>query len=672
MNKTDFLIKRNDTSDMVYFDVPALVNLVGAKVQFLMRDKPVRDSDPEILFVNSPADIDGQTLVYRFGKGDAIRAGFHYGEFRVTFANGHVKSFPEPDPTIKDYKKRSEAAFLNIEVHMNILANQRTQIRNDLTYDLIEANKFKTEIFEDNQNFKATSSAQSNKFQSGMRDDFIGHKVHVDDLVEQTLEVTKSSRDTVINKANEISQTAQEFKDDRSRIDLQLGQNEKKSNHNKQNIEHHGVMVSDFYVEGQTDDTQMFKDAFSYASRLGLQISIPWKSTPYVITDTVYKGNLAPKISGSGGYVDINFNPSNEKTPFLWLDGEDCVRASVKNLIITGNVGHRRGVFLRSEGMLRQSNFENIQFSWLHTCFEWVDHVNVCTFRNVRSIAVEYHHFMNNPLKSFNNISMYNCNFRATTYGIYLNCECNNVTFYDGIFDIKDSSNSEGRGGIYFTFPRNVNFVGGYVEARHQSVFEFDTKSWMSTYKLSVKFDGMYIRDNIASTGIRVSTAIKCIGEIDLNVTNCFFTGWQTCIDFAQSTGTLIDENNNFANTGRNLNLSSSVNENYLNEFRGVTEFGNNNNGRFIKYIDGTMICYHTVTTSATQSSTWAYPESFVAAGTVQVTTGISYGGNEITCVNLSNRTSTNISMKTLRISPTGTTEQISTPVYLTATGRWK
>lgn len=73
---------------------------------------------------------------------------------------------------------------------------------------------------------------------------------------------------------------------------------------------------------------------------------------------------------------------------------------------------------------------------------------------------------------------------------------------------------------------------------------------------------------------------------------------------------------------------------NYVN---GIVETGNNNNGNYIKFIDGTMICYKSVSNSCAMTSGWgslyegsmslgSWPVSFISTPQVQVTNNSTIG----------------------------------------------
>jgi hypothetical protein len=87
-----FNIKRGDTSPALRFALePATINLLGATVAFQMRARR------GVILVDAAAVIDTATppiLRYDWASGDTTRAGIYEGEFRVTYSDGSVETFP--------------------------------------------------------------------------------------------------------------------------------------------------------------------------------------------------------------------------------------------------------------------------------------------------------------------------------------------------------------------------------------------------------------------------------------------------------------------------------------------------------------------------------------------------------------------------------------------------
>lgn len=428
--------------------------------------------------------------------------------------------------------------------------------------------------------------------------------------------------------------------------------------------------------DGVTDDTQAFKDAISYAIANDKKLVIPFTDQEYLITDTIYSADGSPNIEGVGGYPKIRFKPGVIKKPFLWLTGVDPIRTTIKDIEVIGDetTGSRVGIFLKVEGALRYGNFENVILSYLDTCFELNGEVSTTRFTNCRSIATEYHMYCPNVSGElgFNNVSFHNCNFRSTTYAFYMKNLCNNVSFYDCIFDIKDRSNTDGRGGIYFTSPRNVQIVGGYIEARHQSVFEFDLSALGDTgYDYPVTLSNVYIRNYISDTGIRDSFGIKAKGRIGLTVERCYFNGWNVAIDYTDGTGTFIEDSNSFANVNTSFTKSATTGL-FLNQLRGVVEHGSNSNGFYIRYADGTQICQAVITSLTTGATEWIFPIRFLTSTSMSINANVHSGSASVlSCVNVASRAFDRMTFNALWLNGS-VVERLGTSVSLTAVGRWK
>jgi hypothetical protein len=88
-----FVIKRGDTSPALRFALlPDSVSLAGASVQFQMRLRggdTVIDRAASILTVFQPA-----VVVHAWQPGDTETPGRYEAEFRVTYMDGTVETFP--------------------------------------------------------------------------------------------------------------------------------------------------------------------------------------------------------------------------------------------------------------------------------------------------------------------------------------------------------------------------------------------------------------------------------------------------------------------------------------------------------------------------------------------------------------------------------------------------
>ena len=88
-----FIIKRGDTSPALrYALLPESVSLVGATVRFQMRLRggaTVIDRPAEVQSLFQPA-----VVTHAWSPGETNIAGRYEAEFRVTYADGGIKTFP--------------------------------------------------------------------------------------------------------------------------------------------------------------------------------------------------------------------------------------------------------------------------------------------------------------------------------------------------------------------------------------------------------------------------------------------------------------------------------------------------------------------------------------------------------------------------------------------------
>jgi len=92
-----FYIKRNDTA-------PPLDAVLEAEEEIDLTDATVRFHMAQIdtgeLKVNKPAEVvsvDGRRVRYSWEPEDTDTQGQFHGEFEVTFSDGAVRTFPNPD-----------------------------------------------------------------------------------------------------------------------------------------------------------------------------------------------------------------------------------------------------------------------------------------------------------------------------------------------------------------------------------------------------------------------------------------------------------------------------------------------------------------------------------------------------------------------------------------------
>jgi hypothetical protein len=88
-----FYIKRNDTAPAIRYALdPATVDLTGASVKFQMRPRNgamVLDVTASIVTATGTP-----TVEYSWQTGNTATAGVYEAEFRVTYANGKIETFP--------------------------------------------------------------------------------------------------------------------------------------------------------------------------------------------------------------------------------------------------------------------------------------------------------------------------------------------------------------------------------------------------------------------------------------------------------------------------------------------------------------------------------------------------------------------------------------------------
>jgi hypothetical protein len=97
----------------------------------------------------------------------------------------------------------------------------------------------------------------------------------------------------------------------------------------------------------------------------------------------------------------------------------------------------------------------------------------------------------------------------------------------------------------------------------------------------------------------------------------------------------------------------------------GVVQKGSNVNGEFVKFADGTLICWHSLLTSASAGVTWTYPEPFINNSTLSVVASPAATTPRVACTTAI--TATNIEVSGWDLA----SARQSFTVRMIATGRW-
>lgn len=137
--------------------------------------------------------------------------------------------------------------------------------------------------------------------------------------------------------------------------------------------------------------------------------------------------------------------------------------------------------------------------------------------------------------------------------------------------------------------------------------------------------------------------------------------------------------NNNANNAGDLSNLTTPTTDNLVNAINSIVESGSNANGNWIKYSDGTMLCWKTYTFSNLAFNTaWgsvyesayqefgATPQTFISTPTIFT----NNGNGAMAGIEGLNNTTTNSFGRTQLYRPVSGTA--SGAINLLAIGRWK
>jgi len=96
-----------------------------------------------------------------------------------------------------------------------------------------------------------------------------------------------------------------------------------------------------------------------------------------------------------------------------------------------------------------------------------------------------------------------------------------------------------------------------------------------------------------------------------------------------------------------------------------IMERGSNANGEFVKFADGTMICFRHFTSTAANPLSWTYPAAFTTTPAIALTVNGGSGAAVFACCESPSATGTNV----LRFDHTGAARNFF--VFCNAVGRW-
>ena len=101
-----------------------------------------------------------------------------------------------------------------------------------------------------------------------------------------------------------------------------------------------------------------------------------------------------------------------------------------------------------------------------------------------------------------------------------------------------------------------------------------------------------------------------------------------------------------------------------------VIQRGSNANGEFVRYADGTQLCWASRSSGATGAATWPFPTSFVNTTNlnVQATANTGFGGGVSGVAQVFNQTTSSVSFTAVN---TNSATILNQPIFLKAIGRW-
>lgn len=122
--------KQNNTSERVTYKPLSengfAIDLTGATAEFIMIQK-------EQTYINATATVDeaNSQLVYEFTAQDTLYSGTYTGEFRVTFADGTIKHYPEK-------------SYLRVQIDKVLDPTESTVSEDNIAYRISQFEDFKT------------------------------------------------------------------------------------------------------------------------------------------------------------------------------------------------------------------------------------------------------------------------------------------------------------------------------------------------------------------------------------------------------------------------------------------------------------------------------------------------------------------------------------------------
>ena len=136
--------------------------------------------------------------------------------------------------------------------------------------------------------------------------------------------------------------------------------------------------------------------------------------------------------------------------------------------------------------------------------------------------------------------------------------------------------------------------------------------------------------------------------------------------------------------TTKGTSTTNGYSQSYINDNVGVVDSGSNSNGNWVKFSDGTMICYRTITGSTSLTATWgsiyykeitttySFAKTFTAAPCLHLSI-VATGNNGCWLGTYNGMTITASSFKNFAIlRPSAADGSVAYNLYVVAIGKWK